>query len=1474
MPLAAIIACARPPRCSVPTETAALDRLGNGGASVRASRLGRGRRLVRSLAPPEEAGKLVSVFGVFRGTKAGTESTANHANHANHAKTGTNAHFLGLWHRCVIPSSYSRGPLLAFPGRRFQYFSLSEFNLSPAVKMKTNSSAACPPPSVMRLASASFKWRTGALLVAMLVFSVTASWAQSAPTAQTLPYSQNWGTTTFTTMPAGWAAWLAGGNKTTQSAAETGAPSGDDTVTAATASQNGGGIYGFATSSNGRLYLQESSNTTRGTPTVAFAFNTGNNTVVSVSYDLELINGGVTTQDYGHALQYRAGTTGSFTTISGSAMTFGAVTTYTPATRSFSISGLTANTDYQIRIITWRPNGSGASKGIGIDNFKVSVGPTVTSSAATSIGTTTATLNGNVTSDGGATITERGFVYKTSSGVTIADNKTTVSGTTGSYSLGLSSLGVNVEYFFKAYAINSVNTTLSSELSFWTLANTPSAPTVNGATTSSLDVTINGNGNPASTEFAIHESAGSYVQTDGSLGGSPVWQTATAWGTKTVTGLDAGTTYTFAVKARNGANVETDFGDSASDTTQTSGCTPPTITSTTPGNLTCNGSANGSITVAASGGDGAAALEYSKDNGATWQLGNAFTGLSASTYQIRVKRSDGCVSPATAVTLTQPDAVTITLGSTLSVCFGATSADLPFSATTGTPSTYSIDFDGTANSAGFVNVTDAPLGASLIGISIPANVAAGTYNATLTVKTNTCTSPGYAITVTVNPTSVGGTIAADTATFCGSGTTTLTLSGHTGTVTKWQYSPVSDFSSGVTDVANTTTTLTTPTLTVTRYYRAVVTSGACSSANSAIATLTVNPLPTITLGANLPVCSDAGSANKPYTATTGTPDQYSIDFSAAANAAGFADVTLASLPESQIVITVPNGVAAGTYTGTLTVKNSTTGCESAGTAISVTVNAFALPTTIAAQGFETSGDTWSYTSSGLGGSASTATGSGDTPDHQRILAGSGSWQVNNSGATTPSILTFDGVSVSDYSAITLTVRVSSTSLSTGNGVEPGDHVKVFVALNGGAFSATPDIDLFGADNARWGYTANLIRTTSAGTPVTAQAPQNGTSTNNYSTLRVTIPNGTTSVRLKLEINNDASNEVWNIDGITLSGTPPAVASITPSGATTFCGSGTVTLTATAGGASYLWLPGGETTQAITNNQSSTTTYTVVVTGANGCSSSASQTVTINSPATVSAGEDQLIQAGGTVTLAGTIDGGATSATWSGGTGSFDPNATTVNAVYTPSEAEVAAGTVTLTLTTDDPAGPCPAVNDSVTIAINRPPVANADTFLHLPGFVLKIPLAGLTANDTDADNDPITLTGISPTSANGVTLVTNSTFIFYTNGIPPAADQFSYTIADGQGGTSTGTVTINLQTSVSGQATGIMSPSEGVISISFAGRPGWSYQVQRSLNLSTWDTIWTTNAPANGLFNYTDDFADLEDEVPAAAYYRLLWSAE
>mgnify|MGYP001555812140 CR=1 FL=1 len=76
-------------------------------------------------------------------------------------------------------------------------------------------------------------------------------------------------------------------------------------------------------------------------------------------------------------------------------------------------------------------------------------------------------------------------------------------------------------------------------------------------------------------------------------------------------------------------------------------------------------------------------------------------------------------------------------------------------------------------------------------------------------------------------------------------------------------------------------------------------------------------------------------------------------------------------------------------------------------------------------------------------------------------------------------------------------------------------------------------------------------------------------------------------------------------------------------------------------------------------------------------------------------------------MSGSIGCGATSLTWTtSGDGTFDDN-TSATAIYTPGAGDITAGTVTLTITTDDPAGPCGAATDNMVLTINDDPTAAA-----------------------------------------------------------------------------------------------------------------------------------------------------------------------
>jgi hypothetical protein len=114
----------------------------------------------------------------------------------------------------------------------------------------------------------------------------------------------------------------------------------------------------------------------------------------------------------------------------------------------------------------------------------------------------------------------------------------------------------------------------------------------------------------------------------------------------------------------------------------------------------------------------------------------------------------------------------------------------------------------------------------------------------------------------------------------------------------------------------------------TYYIRARNNTTLCWSTGAGSLAVTVNQLPTIVLGLSPEVCKGITSATLPYISTTFSPNQYSINYDATALGQGFVNVTNATLNPGSITLAVPAGAVAGTYNGTLTVRNSTTGCVS------------------------------------------------------------------------------------------------------------------------------------------------------------------------------------------------------------------------------------------------------------------------------------------------------------------------------------------------------------------------------------------------------------------------------------------------------------------------------------------------------------------------------------------------------------------
>jgi len=173
------------------------------------------------------------------------------------------------------------------------------------------------------------------------------------------------------------------------------------------------------------------------------------------------------------------------------------------------------------------------------------------------------------------------------------------------------------------------------------------------------------------------------------------------------------------------------------------------------------------------------------------------------------------------------------------------------------------------------------------------------------------------------------------------------------------------------------------------------------------------------------------------------------------------------------------------------------------------------------------------------------------------------------------------------------------------------------------------------------------------------------------------------------------------------------------------------------------------------------------------------------------------------------------------------------------------------------------------VVTNHPPVANANTYArnNLPSW--KILISDLLTNASDVDSDSLSLAAVG-TSTNGVTLDTNSFpgYVVYYNS-NTVTDQFTYFVADGYGGTNSAVITLNSSSPASstGQVTSL-TITGGVASMTFLGIPGFTYNVQRATNdvSGPWFTIWTTNAPAGGAFQFDDSGV-----TAPSAYYRLSW---
>jgi hypothetical protein len=173
--------------------------------------------------------------------------------------------------------------------------------------------------------------------------------------------------------------------------------------------------------------------------------------------------------------------------------------------------------------------------------------------------------------------------------------------------------------------------------------------------------------------------------------------------------------------------------------------------------------------------------------------------------------------------------------------------------------------------------------------------------------------------------------------------------------------------------------------------------------------------------------------------------------------------------------------------------------------------------------------------------------------------------------------------------------------------------------------------------------------------------------------------------------------------------------------------------------------------------------------------------------------------------------------------------------------------------------------------INSVPVAGPDTIERPLTNGVKVLVATLLGNDSDADGNPIELLSVSGTSTNGGTVSWNGDWIFYT---PVAGftnvDAFSYTIGDGYNAQVTGTVLVQVKQAV------VPSPNlhltnlgNGSYLLRFDGVPGMAYRIEYtdSLAPAAWQPLGSGMADEAGKFEHIDT---PPPEVPER-YYRSVY---
>jgi gliding motility-associated-like protein len=991
-------------------------------------------------------------------------------------------------------------------------------------------------------------------------------------------------------------------------------------------------------------------------------------------------------------------------------------------------------------------------------------------------------------------------------------------------------------------------------------------PTLAGCPGPAITYTITVNPQPTSTftqspnqcltgnSFAFTNTGSSgtgytYSWNFGGGGASPATSTTN---NQTVTYATAGT-YTV-------THIVTAPGGCTSSTTSSVTIFPMPVVTVTPSFTICAGAGTAENLTAA----GAATYTWSPATGLSAITGATVTGNPAATttYTVTGTSADGCTATASMTITVNP--IPVIAATPITICAGtagtltasgattyAWSPGTGLSATTGTSvsanpaatTTYTVTGTSLGCSATTtVTVTVNPLPVTVVNSPTicPTQTAtltasgATTYAWTAGLSSATGASvtgsPVSTTSYTVTGTSLGCTsTAVATITIGGSITPTVNsptiCAGQTATLTAGAATTYS-WSSGLSATTGATVTGSPATTTS---YTVTGTAGGCTG--TAVATITVNPLPTIT-AAPIAICA-------------GTPGTLT-----AAGAVTYAWAPATGLSATTGTSVTANPTATTTYTVTGT---SATGCTNTTTVV-VTVNP--LPTVTVAPiticpgiaGTLTASGAFSYTwaaATGLSATTGATVSANPAATTTYTVTGTTAAGCTNTSAV---IVTVNPSPVLSVAPITICSGIAGSLTVSGANTYTWSPATGLSATTGATVSANPagTTTYTVTGTAATGCTATttvLVTVTPAATLSIAKVnvlcfggatgsatvtPVGGTTPYTYAW---TPSGGTGATASGLAAGTYTVTVTTNngcISTLTTTITQPAGMTLTMGTVNATCGASNGQASVTVAGGtspySYAWTPSGGSTSVA--NGLSAASYTVTVTDNNGCTSTNS--VAVNNSLSPSASTTVIT----TVSCFGGSNGSA-SVSISGGTSPYTQSWSPSGGTGTTASG-LTAGTYTVTVT--DNIGCIVTANATIT----QPPLLSAST--------VATPVTCFAGTNGTAT---VTATGgTSPYTyswaASGGTGATASTL---------AAGTYTVTVTDFKGCTVTATAVITQPTIVTGVASNTpvscFGGTNGTASVvAGGGTPGYTY---------SWAATGGTAATASGLTSgtYTVTITDL-----------------